>query len=226
MPCSLTNCIAIYSPTYSSGNHISSINNWAEAAAAISKKDDLSTAMLDDNAKILVHSSDLTGDVDRTQNLNVDFTPMGQLGLQQHNFSAGNIPSYGISPKGSSTTNFSTKHNASSFATHAMKSTTLMKTQSDKSGSKEKKQTDSNEKDHESQAVRRSSYREKYRSDSKYSTDIHLMHKIQILLLTQHIHLIPTRLLFIHSIKACMSTTSQAERLDKSLRERLNRKNL
>lgn len=144
----------MYSPTYSSGNHISSINHWAEASS--SKNNDHSAPTpVDESSRTTAHSLDVGSDIDKNPNMNVDLTPIGQLGLQQQSFQAANI-SYGVSPKAGNNP-LHAKHNASSFATHAMKSTPLVKTQSDKSGAKDKKQTDSNEKDQESQPARRPS---------------------------------------------------------------------
>ena len=81
---------------------------------------------------------------------------MGQLGLQEQAFSNTNVPTHTISPKGGSNPGLPTKHNASSFAAHAIKST-IIKTQSDKSGSKEKKPIDAVEKEVDVPLVKRPS---------------------------------------------------------------------
>ena len=146
--------IAPFSPTYSSGNHISSINNWAETTT--SKKDDHSAPTLDETTRISLLNSEHTNDIERTSTINIDSTPIGQLCLQQQAFSNTNVPTHTVSPKGGINPGLPTKHNASSFAAHAIKST-VVKTQSDKSGSKERKPTEAIEKEVEIPLVKRPS---------------------------------------------------------------------
>jgi len=139
------------SPTCSSGNNIHSISNWTDGNAPCSKKEEALTNMIDDTVKLPIQTTDVTSEHEKTV---TDTTPKGQLNSQPV-IGTVNSSMTTMSPK-ANTPSLSAKHPVSNFAIHAIKST-AMKTQSDKSGNKEKKPEGTQEKESESIPLKRPS---------------------------------------------------------------------
>jgi len=134
---------ATLSPTCSSGNNIHSISNWTEINIPVPKKEEIPTNMLEEISKIQVQTSEVPSDTERlSSNVNLDQshqTPKSQVSSQQQLLPTIISPKAGANP-------LNTKHSVSNFAMHAMKPN-VIKTQSDKSGQKEKKSSDASDKD-------------------------------------------------------------------------------
>jgi len=139
---------ATLSPTCSSGNNIHSISNWTDVNISVPKKEEIPTNMLEEISRLAVQVSEVPSDTEKfSNNVNLDQshqTPKSQVSLQ-HQFPINSTATI-ISPKAGSTPMIGGKHQVSNFAMHAMKPN-VIKTQSDKSGQKEKRTSDASEKD-------------------------------------------------------------------------------
>jgi len=139
---------ATLSPTCSSGNNIHSISNWTDINIPVPKKEEIPTNMLEEISKLAVQVSEVPSDTEKlSSNVILDQshqTPKSQASLQ-HQFPINSTATI-ISPKAGSTPMIGGKHQVSNFAMHAMKPN-VIKTQSDKSGQKEKRTSDASEKD-------------------------------------------------------------------------------
>ncbi len=102
--------------------------------------------MLEEISRLQVQTSEVPSDTERlSSNVNLDQshqTPKSQVSSQQQLL----LPTI-ISPKAGTNPMNSKQHSVSNFAMHAMKQPSVVKTQSDKSGQKEKRSSDASEKD-------------------------------------------------------------------------------